>query len=118
MPGRLSVLVRASRPPVIVRFSLLYRDSKSFAYSLPSSRSTGIGPGSAGVEVFLARRVGGMFSRRVVYALKTPRGMQVQLALPLRWTSVDSGEVYCFPEDGREGNKQGHYRLSFHVNRL
>ena len=52
MPGRLSMLVRASsirlirasRPPVVVRFSLLHRDRKSFMYSLPSSRSEGIGP--------------------------------------------------------------------------
>ena len=52
MPGRLSMLVRASsirlirasRPPVVVRFSLLHRDRKSFTYSLPSSRSEGIGP--------------------------------------------------------------------------
>ena len=91
MPGRLSVLfrassirlIRASRPPVVVTFSLLHRDRKSFTYSLPSSRSAGIGLGSAGVEAFLAQRVEGMFSRRVVYALKIPRRMQVQLALRL-----------------------------------
>ena len=73
MPGRLSVLVRASsirlirasHPRVVLGFSLLHRDRKSFTYSLPSSRSAGIGPGSAGVEAFLARRVGGMFSTYV-----------------------------------------------------
>ena len=73
MPGRLSVfvrassirLIRASRSPVVLRFSLLHRGHKSFTYSLPSSRCAGIGPGSAGVEAFLARRVGGMFSRYV-----------------------------------------------------
>ena len=52
-------------------------------YSLPSSTSAEIGPGSASMEVFLARRVRGMFSRRVVYALKTPHRMQIQLALRL-----------------------------------
>ena len=55
-------LIRAARPPVVARFSLLHKDHKSLTYSLPISRSAGIGPGSANVEVFLARRVGGMLS--------------------------------------------------------
>ena len=71
MPGRFPVFVRASsirfiraaRPPVVASFSLLHRDRKSFTYSLPSSRSAGIEPGSASVEAFLVRRVGGMFTQ-------------------------------------------------------
>ena len=88
MPGRLSVLVRASsirlirasHPPVVLGFSLLHRDRKSFTYSLPSSRSAGIGRGS--VPCSASRRH--VFNICVVYALKTPHRLQVQLALRLQ----------------------------------
>ena len=93
MPGRLSMLVRASsirlirasRPPVVVRFSLLHRDRKSFMYSLPSSRSEGIGPRivrRGSIPCSASRRH--VFETCVVYALKTPCRMQVQPALRLR----------------------------------
>ena len=62
MPGRFTVLHRASsiplirvaRPPIVARLGLLHGDRKSFTYNLPSSRSAGTGPASADVEVFLA----------------------------------------------------------------
>ena len=95
MPERFPVFVRASsicfiraaRPPVVARFSLLHRDRKSFTYSLPSSRSAGIGPGSASVEAFLVRRVGGMFTRRVQFCIQKRKTQ--------RRTCIDSGED-CF----------------------
>ena len=78
-------LIRASRPPVVVRFSLLHRDRKSFTYSLQSSRSEGIGPRivrRGSIPCSASRRH--VFETCVVYALKTPCRMQVQLALRLR----------------------------------
>ena len=94
MPGRFPVFVRASsirfiraaHPPVVARFRLLHRDRKSFMHSLPSSRSAGIGPGSASVEAFLVWRVRGMFTRRVQFCVekrKAQRRMEVQQGLRL-----------------------------------
>ena len=88
VPGTLSVLVRASSirlirasgPLVVVRFSLLHRDRKSFTYSLPSLRSSGIGP-RIRIPCSASRRH--VFKTCVVYAFKTPCRMQVQLALRL-----------------------------------